>query len=297
MYTDLCAVLAKWPAKKAKEKALLWYVELINCRLKLILYQPGARGDFVCGWAGLLQNVINNQWTIDPTTGLSSGHFATKALEHGRNLDEVLLEENLVLDANSDLFYVAPCHGTDLEIDSFKDLVDAGLMQLYAIDVTNADLATVAWEMIVKSFLSHRNTTWHETAHKSWTIDSQIDLPWSEITDQHRVDTLKPRTQKKVYLPAVEKFLNSPGVTVLDYTKLFVTGGSHYFCDRLGLDAPEVCHEFWNQMLKFATSPDSITVWNYTWNKEDFCKSKDSINSKDSCVTLPKQHMKLHAIS
>ena len=76
----------------------------------------------------------------------------------------------------------------------------------------------------------------------------------------------------------IEKFLNTPDVTILDYTKLFTPGGSYYLCDRLELDAPQVCHDFWDQMLPFACSPDSINVWNHDWKKNDF------FNSETECL-------------
>ena len=263
----------KWHAKKASVKVLLWFDVLIKCRLKLILYPAGARGDFVCGWAGLLPTVIDNEWRIDPITGISQGNFETKRLDHGASLDDILKKQNILLDANSDLFYVAPCHGHNVDLNMLQTLVDSGTIQLYVIDVANADKSIIAWECIVKTYLSQRNTIFFEETHRSWHIDYDIDLPYEEITNQHRIDTVTHKAHRITVQP-VAKFLTSSIITKLDYTKLFVPGGSSYFCDQLGLDAPQSCHNYWDQMLQFVSSPESINVWGHAWNKKDFFDAK-----------------------
>lgn len=244
---------------------------MTNCRLKLILYPAGARGDFVSGWAGVLPNVMNNWWSIDPITGLSLGMFQIKMIDHGFPLEEILKNQNLFLDANSKLFCVGACHGSNLDLASLQKLIDSGALQLYVIDVTTADKADIAWECIVKSYLSRRN--YYKETQWIWAIDQKLDSSNSEITDQQRIDAVTDLAQK-ISITAIEKFLTSTDITILDYTKLFVPGGSYYLCDKLKLSAPQVCHDFWNQMLPFACSPDSINVWNHTWQKKDFLNSK-----------------------
>jgi hypothetical protein len=246
---------------------------LINCRVKLIIYPAGARGDFVCGWAGLLPNVFNNCWGLDPITGFSQCSLETKMLDYGSTLDEILKKQNLSLDTNSNLFYVTSCHGHNLDVSQLAQVIDSGVLQLYAIDVTNADKSTIAWEWMVKTYLSQRNTIFFEETHRSWLIDLKINQPHAEITNQLRIDTVTDLAQK-LSVTTVDQILNSPDITVIDYTKLFAPGGSYYFCDKLELDAPEVCHNFWNQMLPFACSPDSINVWGHSWNKKDFFNAK-----------------------
>jgi hypothetical protein len=230
----------------------------------------------VCGWAGLLPNVLNNWWGLDPITGLSLCSVETKMLDFGSSLDDVLKKQNLSLDANSNLFHVAPCHGYNLDLSQLTQLINSGVLQLYVVDVTHADKSTIAWECLVKTYLSQRNTIFFEETHRSWLIDSEIDLPHAEITNQHRIDAVADLSQK-ISVATVKKFLNSPDITVLDYTKLFAPGGSYYFCDQLDFSAPEICHNFWNQMLPFACSPDSINVWGHAWTKKDFLKSKRKV--------------------
>jgi hypothetical protein len=235
--------------------------------------------------------VLNNWWGLDPITGLSLCSVETKMLDFVSSLDDVLKKQNLLLDANSNLFYVAPCHGFNLELSQLAQLIDSGVLQLYVVDVTNADKSTIAWECLVKTYLSQRNTIFFEETHRSWLIDSEIDLPHAEITNQHRIDTVTDLAQK-ISVTTVEKFLNFSNITVLDYTKLFAPEGSYYFCDKLDLSAPEVCHNFWNQMLPFACSPDSINVWGHAWNKKDFLKSKRKVLyviQKENGTLLPGQ--------
>lgn len=246
---------------------------MINCVLKLIIYPPGARGDFVCGWAGLLPNVLDNWWGIDPVTGLSQGVFETKMLDHGSNLNEILIKQDICLDANSELFYVGPCHGFNLDLNLLGDLINSGSLQLYVIDIGNADKSVIAWDCLVKTYLSQRNTVFFKNTHRTWNIDLEINLPYSEITDQHRIEAVKDWAEN-ITIRSVKKYINYPDITILDYTKLFTPGGSFYLCDKLGLDAPQACHNYWDQLLPFIQSPDSITVWNHTWKKQDFFNSK-----------------------
>jgi hypothetical protein len=213
-------------------------------------------------------------------------------LDHGSTLDEILKKQNLSLDASSNLFYVAPCHGHNLDLSQLAQLINSGVLQLYVVDVTNANKSTIAWECVVKTYLSQRNTIFFEETHRSWLIDSEINLPHAEITNQHRIDTVTNLAQN-ISVMAFERFLNYPDITVLDYSKLFTPGGSYYFCNELELSAPEACHNFWNQMLPFACSPDSITVWGHAWTKKDFLKSKRKalyvIKKENGIVVLGQQ--------
>lgn len=244
---------------------------MTKCRLKLIIYPAGARGDFVCGWAGLLPNVINNLWGIDPVTGISYGNFETKMLDYGSSLEQVLEKQSLLLDADSDLFLVGPCHGYQIDLNLLEPMISAGTLQLYTIDIAQANPATIAWEFLVKTYLSQRNTISFLKNNCDWLIDSRIERSHLDITDQDRIDAVT-RMAKTLLIHHDKKFLHSPLVSVLDYTKLFGHSGSHYLCDQLKLSAPEICHDFWNQMLPFARSPDRIQVWNHVWNKTDFFK-------------------------
>lgn len=242
---------------------------MINCRWKLVVYPAGARGDFVCGWAGLLPNVINNFWGINPVTGVSHGNFETKLLDYGSTLDAVLKKQNMILNADSQLFYVGPCHGYALDLKLLQEPIDSGALQLYVIDISTADLSTILWEYIVKTYLSQRNTVYFQDTHQVWLIDSKLDIPQDQITNKHRIEAVIQKAHT-LPVPQVKEFLDNANTKKLDYTKLFTSGGSHYLCDQFELTASPICHSYWDHVLQFVTSPDTIDVWGHTWRKKDF---------------------------
>lgn len=245
---------------------------MIKVRFKLILAGGGARGDFVAGWTGLLPNVINNWWSVDPVTGRSNGSFDTRPLETSGSFEQLFIEKNLILDPNSNLIYVGPMHGYRLELSTISRLCATGAVDVYYIDISNVDYSTIRWEFIVKTYLIHRNTIANMQQHSEWLIDQEIKMPYTDITDNHRIDAVKQQLNNRPYYikKLEDKFLNNKNVTVLDYQSLFQPGGSSYLCDKMGLSADSTLHKFWDTMLPIAKSPESINVWGYQWNKQDF---------------------------
>jgi len=245
---------------------------MINVRFKLILSGGGARGDFVAGWAGLLPNVINNWWSIDPVTGRSNGSFDTRHVETSGSFEQLFLEKNLILDPASNLVYVGPMHGHRLDLPTISRLCATGAVDVYYIDISKVEYSSIRWEFVVKTFLIHRNTVDNIQRHSEWLIDQYINLPYLDITNDHRIAEVKNQLNDRTYyIKKLEnKFLNNENVTVLDYQSLFQPGGSSYLCDKMGLSANDTLHKFWDTMLPVATSPESINVWGYQWNKQDF---------------------------
>lgn len=241
-------------------------------RFKLILAGEGARGDFVAGWAGLLPNVINNWWSVDPVTGRSNGSFDTRPVEFAGSLEQLFFEKNLILDPASNLIYVGPMHGYRLDLPTVSQLCATGAVDVYYIDISKVDYLTIRWEAIVKTFLIHRRTLSNIQNHSEWLIDQFIKLPYTDITNGHRISMVKKMLNGKRYnvKKLEDKFLNNKDVTVLDYQSLFQFGGSSYLCDKMGLLADSNLHKFWDTMLPIANSPESINVWGYQWNKRDF---------------------------
>jgi hypothetical protein len=244
---------------------------LTNIRLKLIISTGGARGDFVAGWAGLLHNVIDNWWTINPLTGKSSGFFKIKFIDYGQLLHDILKDNNLQLDPESKLFLINPCHGHLLTPDVINQLLDTGAVEMYFIDHRNLSKTTLSWEFIVKTYLTHTNTV-DRIGPGPWAIDQHIDLHPELITDAHRITAIKNIIKQQHRIGAVydDKFLNNPCITLLDYHCLFRPGGSYYLCEKLNLIANVRLHNYWNHMLTVAQSPDSIDALGYTWRKTDF---------------------------
>jgi len=245
---------------------------MVNVRFKLILSGGGARGDFVAGWTGLLPNVINNWWSVDPVTGRSNGSFDTRPVETSGSFEQLFLEKNLILDPASNLIYVGPMHGYRLDLSTISQLCATGAVDVYYIDVSKVDFLSINWEFIVKTFLIHRNTLANIQQHSEWLVDQYIDLPDPDITNDHRISEVKKKLNDQTYhiKKLEDKFLNNNNVTVLDYSSLFQPGGSSYLCDKMGLSADDTLHKFWDTMLPVAASPESINVWGYQWNKQDF---------------------------
>jgi hypothetical protein len=251
---------------------------MINVRLKLILAGVGARGDFVAGWTGLLPNVIDNCWTIDPITGGSSGTFHLRAIGSVNQVqystfEQLFSQHNLILDPTSKLCYVGPMHGFNLDLNTITQLCDTGAVDVYYIDIRNVDYSVIHWEFIVKTYLTKHNTISDILNHRVWKIDGYINQPLEDITDNHRILAVKQQfahhhIDDKLMLE--DKFLNNKNVTVLDYQKLFRPGGSMYLCDKMKLSADAAHHMMWDTMLLIANSRESINAFGYTWNKQDF---------------------------
>lgn len=226
----------------------------------------GARGDFVCGWLGTLLNVIDNQWSIDPLTGCTKGFFPTKSIDYGILLDAELQHNGLSLDPSSDLFLVAPCHGLKFNNDSIDQLLATNAVEVYEIDVSQVDHKKITWEFFVKTYLTNWNGMHMQ---RKWLIDREIALPQNQITDAMRAEKLQqmlsssPGTVLKIWT-------TNPKIKKLDYNRLFQSGGSYYLCEVLGLDTDKRHHDFWDSMLPFANSPDSLTVWGREWTMADY---------------------------
>lgn len=245
---------------------------MVNVRFKLVLSGAGARGDFVAGWAGLLPNVVHNWWNVDPVTGRSNGIFECRWVETSDTFEQLFARNKLILDPASDLIYVGPMHGYNLDLATISQLCSTGAVDVYYIDISKVDYSTIHWEYVVKTYLINRNTLSNIHIHHEWLIDQSIDLPYTDITNEHRISEVKQHLNDQTYHVKTleDKFLNNKNITVLDYQSLFQPGGSSYLCDKMELVADSVFHKFWDTMLPIAKSPESINVWGYQWNKQDF---------------------------
>lgn len=251
---------------------------MIHPRFKLVLAGVGARGDFVAGWAGSLPDVINNWWNIDPLTGCSKGAFHIKTIDAYPMVEystfvQFFSDHNLVLDPVSKLTYVAPLHGYNLDLTTITQLCSTGAVDVYYIDTCVVDYSIIRWEYVVKTYLTKKNTISDIQNHRVWNIDNCIDLPFMDIRDTDRISAAKQQfalhhIDNKLILE--NKFLNNKNVIVLDYQTLFCPGGSVYLCNKMKLSADSAHHKMWDSMLPIAKSPESINVWGYQWNKQDF---------------------------
>jgi hypothetical protein len=154
------------------------------------------------------------------------------------------------------------CHGFGWDQAGFEPYVDNGSLHPFYVDISTADVATVQWEYIVKTWLTNRR--WYSSIGRpSWDIDLQIGK--SNPTDPERISAVKAIAKK--YNIATQPVINVPK---LDYSKLFCAGGSHYLCEQVKINATAQEHRFWDAMLPFCQSPDEIVCWGEVWRKQDY---------------------------
>jgi hypothetical protein len=229
----------------------------------------GARADFVAGWLGTLPGFINNMWSIDPLTGVSIGEMGKlRGIDQpDSQLVNVLNNLQLELSPNAEWTWPGACHGHFLDNNQVLPFIDAELVKLLIIDISNVDPVWIKWQFIAKTYLGQRKNFSLVCRNKSWIIDHQILT--SPITDKDRIlkakqiiKNFKNQTQAniKTTLPA----------TILDYSKLFCDNGSRYLTESLNLcNVPEYCHSMWNTLLPFANTPDTISAWGVKWHRKD----------------------------
>jgi hypothetical protein len=172
----------------------------------------------------------------------------------------------LSLDSGADITWAVSCHGYNLSAGLYQPLIDSNKIKFITIELDNADKNFIAWEFIVKTYLSKRRGMDWAQRNKHWIIDDQINLEY--ITDQDRISKMKELLKKP--LKVQDRSLpSSIPATVLEYTKLFQPGGSRYLCEQLNIEAPDSYHNFWNTLLPFANSPTSIQAWGVNWQRDD----------------------------
>ena len=230
----------------------------------------GARADFVAGWLGTLPGFVNSRWLIDPTTGVSYGQMGNfRGVDSGADIHELLQEQNVLLDPEADFTWAVAVHGWGITLEQFKMLIFLGAVKFLSIDISKADHKKVKWEFFVKTYLSHRRQLESIQGYsEQWVVDSMMEKS-KDITDQDRVKTLK--YLMSVHTPTTKyiSLNDSVPATQLDYVELFAPGGSRYLCKQLQIATSDRHHQYWDAMLSFSDSPESIEVWGHTWNRAD----------------------------
>ncbi len=238
-------------------------------KLWFVAAPGGARGDFVAGWLGLLPGFLDNQWHIDLETGLSIGDMGRlRAIDHGQSLDQCLQEHQLELCHQADIIWSVALHGYKLQLKDFQQHIKNKSIQFLSIETDQADHDKIRWEFFIKTYLSTRRSLSWVQRKKSWVID---DSPTQDIVSNHdRIEKIKTliggRQQNCLSTRSLSK--DVPAIS-LQYTKLFERNGSRYLCDQLELSCSDHYHDYWNDMLPKADSPDTVTVWKQEWSKQN----------------------------
>ena len=235
---------------------------LLKRQLILITGVGGSRKDFVAGWLGKLQQFDDTRWTIDLRTGCSNAVDEFKLLDRGKTVTDIIQQIGCDLDPTAERFLVGVCHGWRWDRAGTEPYVANGSLHPFYVDISTADVETVHWEYIVKTWLTNRR--WYSTVNRSvWDIDQHTGK--SDPTDLDRILAVTAQAEK--YNSATQPVINVPK---LDYSKLFCAGGSHYLCEQVKITATAQEHRFWDAMLPFCQSPDEIVCWGKVWRKQDY---------------------------
>jgi hypothetical protein len=225
----------------------------------LVTGNPGARGDFLAGWLGTLPNFVNSNWAINPRTGISSGsQRITKILDKNLNLtlQQCLEQHDIVLSADANLAFAGSVHGFAFGRIGNKQLPWRNykkIFQILYIQVPDHDLDlmnTIRWEHFCKNYFS-------------------MEFNWAEITGDATVDVAELAAAEFSKFHELANF-RVPRSTIVEYTKLFVPGGSRYLCETLNIIANDNNHQAWDLALLKAISPYEITCFGKTWTKADY---------------------------
>ena len=240
----------------------------MNNQIKVLLGigVGGARMDFVAGWLGLLDNFLNNHWSIDINTGCSAGdQWSLKPLDSGFPLTEILNTKKLVLSNTSRLTWAGSGHGVGL--DKLLPQINDNSVQILHIDTANTRYKNrIAWEFHVKTYMKQdRDKMVYFGGKPVWNIDKIIGA--TNITNTDRANYLIESFQR--YHPSLDKTVTVPHLNI-HYDDIFVPGGSKILCQTLAIDAPERYHQYWDDMLNYALSPAELTVWDHLWRYSDY---------------------------
>jgi hypothetical protein len=240
-------------------------------KLCIVAGGGGARADFVAGWLGTLPGFVNNFWFIDPFTGVSYGRQGDiRSIDSGQSIESILQNTNLELNKNAKFTWSTACHGYWLKGADYQAMIDAGSIKFLSIDTRGADQNKISWEFITKTYLSHRKQMDSVRGFsEQWLIDTFVNKP--HPTDQDRIDRLKSmilERQKNGNLSFTSLNSSVPGQRI-KYTELFQAGGSRYLCDQLEIDVSNCYHRYWDSMLEFSNSPETIDVWGVEWRRQD----------------------------
>lgn len=257
-------------------------------KLYILLGIGGSRKDFVTGWLGTLPNFINTRWYLNLATGGSfSDAYYIKELDAfpDKTFKQMLLEQNISIDSDAELNLAVSCHGLHLS-DSLRDL-NPDQYEIINIDVDDDTLPTIFWEQFVKNFLRHNNTI-EELENNNFSnrnilrYVSPIENPTTLTNDEHIkiIERLYPKydmsmpdsvqnIKSKLLWCRTQDVVNMHHI---NYKDLFVGGGSTTLCDAICITAPSVNHAFWDAMLPFSKSPDTLEFLGNTWNRIDYIK-------------------------
>jgi hypothetical protein len=238
-------------------------------KIILVAGPGGSRADFTAGWIGKLPGFIDSNWNINISTGRSHGFMTfAKSLDFGNNLENILRGTSIQINSNSPFMCSGSIHRINTE--TFCNFVKQESIKILQIDVKNAPGGTIVWEFFVKTYLTPDNSHHGLNTKTLWGIDNHINK--SLITDSDRADCVQ-LMMKNATENIKNKNLQELAHTTVSYNKIFQPGGSLFVAEALNLNVSQKYHDYWDAMLPFAKSPDSIVAFGRQWKKEDYFES------------------------
>jgi len=234
---------------------------MINSGILCILGRAGLRMDFVAGWLGTLPNFADSNWYVDPITRQSRSTTSNVIdLRSEFDLKHCFAEScNLTLAPNSDTWYATKAHR--INKCHWQYVVDGSIKIYKIVPFADIDQRQVQWEFFLKTYgkLEYND---------SWTIDGLIQK--QNINNNDRIEKLHELLSARITHNVFHTDHADANFPEIEYSKLFVPGGSIYMCNIMGIDVNSDYHNFWDAMLPLAHTPSTVTLWGKHWNIEDY---------------------------
>ena len=229
--------------------------DLLSAHLYIVHYRAGSRGDFLAGWLASLPGSLDDDWSIDCSTGksfTSASYFKLFPQYQGQTLENFVKCWGCFLDSNKARFKAAVTHN-----DHIVGLMSSWARERCTIVSIQTDLESlrrIAWENFVKQYL----TVQQQNGQTKYLIDLCL-------VENHSDDSRRYYAEEK-FRQGIPKWMRewSPCQSadiVFHYKDIFRRGGSQIIADGLDLKLEHEYHNLWNLSLSAAESPPQIQRW------------------------------------
>jgi len=248
-------------------------VNKIPIRLNIVVAPPGARGDFLAGWLGTLNNAVDTDWRIDAVTGRSFGlmnlikNELINLEKFDLNLTRTLSNVGYELNSESDIMITVSCHriGISLsrrELDAIKTI---------QVITDPSDRENCNWEFIVKTFLCKERFESSYQSGNLWNVDKKLEDQGLDKTDQNRVFYIKKIISNIKNDPSrFDVNIDQWSPLKLHYKELLSPTGSHTVSNLLQINPSYLHHKLWRTNLAMASSQDQYTIFEYVWDRNTY---------------------------
>jgi len=246
----------------------------IPIRLNIVVAPPGARGDFLAGWLGTLDNTVDTDWRLDAVTGRSFGSMnlikdALANLEKfNLTLTQILSNVGYKLSADADTVLTVSCHRIGIDFSPGE----IAAIKMIQVMTDQSDCETCNWEFIVKTFLCKERFESSYRFKQNWNVDRDLTKLNIEITDSNRINYIKQTASVLNIRNNINFVLDQFNPTQIPYKLLLSETGSYKIANLLGIQPSDRNHATWKSKLVLADSPDQIIQFGHVWNKDNYWK-------------------------